>query len=79
MMSTRPKGNLMKFLLALALSSIASLAFAEKDYTAKLDEDGKYCARVEVTGVNGITTRKRKCRTIEEWKEAGYVISEKKS
>jgi len=69
----------MKFLIALALTSIASSALAEKDYIAKLNEDGKYCARVEIQSVGHTTTTRRKCRTIEEWIEAGYVISEKKS
>ena len=79
MMNASLKENLMKIVIALATLLFSSLAFADKDYTAKVNEDGKYCARVEVAGINGITTRKRKCRTIEQWEAAGYIVSEKKS
>ena len=45
--------------------------------TAKLNEDGKYCARIEVRSVAGLTTRKKKCRTLEEWEKAGYTVTPK--
>ena len=66
-----------KLFAIITLIAVPSLALAEKDYTAKLNEEGKYCARVEVVGVAGITNFKRKCRTIEEWEEAGYTVSKK--
>lgn len=45
--------------------------------TAKLNEEGKYCARIEVRGAAGLTTRKTKCRTISEWEKAGYTVTPK--
>lgn len=60
-------------------SLLAAPAQAEKDYTAVLNEDGKYCAKVEVVGVAGMTTRKVKCRTLDQWEEAGYVVSRKEA
>ena len=70
----------MKKLIALVCLLVALPATAkqpEVQETAKLNEQGEYCARVEVRGVAGLTTRKTKCRTIEEWKEAGYEVSAK--
>lgn len=49
----------------------------EQDYVAKATEDGKFCARIEVRGPAGLTVKKTKCRTIEEWKAAGYKVSAK--
>lgn len=48
-----------------------------QDYVAKATEDGKFCARVEVRGPAGLTVKKLKCRTIQEWKDAGYRVSAK--
>lgn len=45
--------------------------------TAKLNEDGKYCARIEARGPAGLTRKVTKCRTIEEWKDAGYKVEPK--
>lgn len=45
--------------------------------TAKLNEDGKFCARIEVRGPAGLTVKKMKCRTIEEWEAAGYEVAPK--
>lgn len=65
--------------LGLSLSFLAPTVFAgeEIDYTAKLNEDGKYCAKVEVERIgfgNGTITR-TKCRTLKGWENAGYKIS----
>ena len=49
----------------------------EKDYVAKATEDGKFCARIEVRGPAGLTVKKMKCRTIEQWEAAGYEVSAK--
>lgn len=49
----------------------------ETDYVAKANEDGKFCAKIEVRGPAGLTTRKTKCRTIAEWEAAGYKVSAK--
>ena len=66
----------MNKLILLALL-VPSLAFAGdgKSYTAKINEDGKFCARVDMTTVAGIKTSKRKCRTLDEWREAGYLVT----
>ena len=49
----------------------------EQDYVAKATEEGKFCARVEVRGPAGLTVKKMKCRTIEQWEAAGYEVSAK--
>ena len=49
----------------------------ETDYVATANEDGKFCARVEVRGPAGLTVRKMKCRTIAQWEAAGYKVSAK--
>ena len=59
----------------LAASLVAPQVSASQSYVAKLDEDGRYCARVEVRGPAGLTMKKTKCRTISEWKAAGYLIT----
>ena len=59
--------------LVSALSSTAAMA-EPKDYVARLNEDGLYCARVEVQGINGLTQRKTRCRTLEQWEAKGYVV-----
>lgn len=54
---------------------VSTVNAEEKSYVAGLNEDGKYCARVEISTVSGYTQRKMKCRTLEGWKNAGYEIS----
>jgi len=64
--------------VCLAASGIATQAVAdEKDYVARLNDDGLYCARVEIQGINGLTTRKTRCRTLEGWEKAGYLVGQK--
>lgn len=60
----------------LAASLTSAPVMAEESYTAKEREDGKFCARVEVQ-VGMHTIKKTKCRTLEQWEEAGYVVSAK--
>ena len=69
----------MKKIIALVCLLIALPASAKPEIqeVAKLNEEGEYCARVQVRSVAGLTTRKTKCRTIEEWKKAGYEVSAK--
>jgi hypothetical protein len=69
----------MKKIIALVCLLIALPAAAKPavEETAKLNENGEYCARIETRGVAGLTVRKTKCRTIEEWKKAGYEVSAK--
>lgn len=45
-------------------------------YTAKLNEEGRYCARIEYLGVNNLPVKRTKCRTLEEWYARGYLITE---
>ena len=58
---------------ALGLSSVATAE--PKDYVARLNDDGLYCARVETVGINGLTQRKTRCRTLEQWEAKGYIIN----
>jgi hypothetical protein len=57
--------------------SVVSLsAFADKaafSYAAKVNDDGKYCARIEVRDYSGIRS-KVKCRTLAQWEARGYTI-----
>lgn len=68
-------------LTALGLVLLSSTAFGKDkegiDYVAKVNEEGKFCARVEVATITG-TRKVRKCRTLKEWEAAGYTVSTKK-
>jgi len=61
----------------LAASLNSAPVMAEQSYIATEREDGKFCARVKVQSVGFTTARRTKCRTLAEWKEAGYVVSAK--
>lgn len=66
----------MKNLFALACLLIAVPSFAApKSYVTKQNEEGLYCARVEMTTVGLTKISRTKCRTIEEWKDAGYEVT----
>lgn len=69
----------MKKLIALVclLVALPAAANPEVQEIAKLNEEGEYCARIETRGPAGLTVKKMKCRTLEEWKEAGYKVSAK--
>ena len=61
---------------ALAVFSSPEAVADEKiSYTAKENENGKFCAKVEVQNLAGGTSRRMKCRTLEQWKAKGYEIS----
>lgn len=61
---------------ALAVFSSPEAVADEKiSYTAKVNENGKYCAKVEVANLAGGTSLRMKCRTLEQWKAKGYEIS----
>lgn len=66
----------MNKLILLALL-VPSLVFADdgKSYSAKINENGKFCARVDVTTVANIKTSKRYCRSLDEWRDAGYLVT----
>lgn len=64
--------------VCLAASGIANVAVAdEKDYVARLNDKGLYCARIEIQGINGLTQRKTRCRTLEQWEARGYTVGAK--
>ena len=56
-------------------SSPEAVADEKISYTAKANENGKFCAKVEVQNLAGGTKRRMKCRTLEQWKAKGYEIS----
>lgn len=58
---------------AIGLSSVATAA--PKDYVARMNEEGLYCARVQIQTVGLAYSTRTKCRTLAEWEEAGYVVS----
>jgi len=65
------------FVVAVSLLSagFVSTATAEpKDYVARMNDEGLYCARVETVGINGLKQRKTRCRTLEQWEAKGYVV-----
>ena len=65
------------FVVAVSLLSAGfmSTATAEpKDYVARLNDYGLYCARVETQGINGLKQRKTRCRTLEQWEARGYIV-----
>jgi hypothetical protein len=56
------------------------IAYADDDayrYTATLNAEGKYCARIKVLDVSG-ERKKTVCRTIEKWQAKGYVVDQPK-
>ena len=54
----------------------APVSADEKSYVARLNDAGKYCAKVEIQGVGTTTQRRLKCRTIEQWEAKGYEVTE---
>ena len=66
----------MKKLIALVCVILAApSALAVENYTAKMNEEGEYCARVKQTTVGATFTFRTKCRTLEEWKANGYKVT----
>jgi len=64
----------MKKLIAAICVISAVPAFADVEFRAKLQDNGEYCARVQLEGPGAMVFHKTKCRTLEEWKEAGYNV-----
>ena len=60
-----------------ALAVAQPVQAEEKSYVAKLNEEGKYCAVVEIETVAGTKVDKRKCRTLKGWEVMGYEVSAK--
>ncbi len=70
------KFKVMVLATSLMFSIVSLSAFAGKDafrYAAKVNDDGKYCARIEVRDYSGIRL-KVKCRTLAQWEARGYTI-----
>lgn len=70
-----------KFVVAACLVasgiSTTTVAAEPQDYVARLNDNGLYCARVEIQGINGLTTRKNRCRSLAQWERAGYIVNAK--
>ena len=64
----------MKKLIAAVCVLFAVPAFADVEFKAKLQDNGEYCGRIELEGPGAMRFFKTKCRTLEEWKEAGYTV-----
>lgn len=45
-----------------------------KAYVTELDENGRYCAVVEIRTIGFNMIERRKCRTIAGWQNAGYDV-----
>jgi len=63
----------MKELLLIIALLTPTLGLAST-YAAEKNAEGKYCARVAMK-VGTTTFKKYKCRTILEWKKAGYTVT----
>lgn len=63
-----------KLIATMCLLLAVPAAFADVEFVAKLQDNGEYCARVELTGPGAMRFHKTKCRTLEEWVEAGYKV-----
>ena len=71
---------LMKTFSSLAIFSLllAPSAFAthhSTDYVATKAENDKFCAKIELYAVGRGSYMKTKCRTIKQWKAAGYDVT----
>jgi len=65
-----------KMIMAACATLIAMPALAtERSYTAQEQEDGKFCARVQIQTVGLAHVTRTKCRTLAEWEEAGYIVT----
>lgn len=62
--------------LALSLQSPAQAE--ELSYTAvqKSADSEVFCARVKVQHVGNTSGRRTKCRTLAQWENAGYVVTQ---
>ena len=69
----------MKIISPLAILAVlfSAPSFAEEpvDYTAKVNDKGKFCAKVETYSAGRGYSMKRKCRSLSEWKAAGYTVT----
>lgn len=69
----------MKLISPLAVLAVlfSASSFAEEpvDYTAKVNDKGKFCAKVQTYSAGRGYTMKRKCRSLSEWKAAGYTVT----
>jgi len=61
--------------IVVLLASNAVMAEEPRSYATELDENGRYCAVVEVRTIGYNTIERRKCRTIAGWQNAGYEVS----
>jgi len=60
--------------VSLCLFALSASTFAVTDsYVARLDESGRYCAKVNV-GIIGAPYFKTKCYTLEGWEARGFTV-----
>lgn len=66
----------MKTFAAFACLFVSAGALAvPHSYVARLNDEGKYCAKIDV----GVVTpyHKTKCYSLEQWKENGFTVEVK--
>ena len=63
-----------KVLLLAGLLAAAQNTFATEEYVAKVNDEGKFCARIKQQTVGANFTYRTKCRSLEEWREQGWNI-----
>ncbi len=63
-----------KVLLLAGLLAAAQNTFATEEYTAKVNDEGKFCARIKQTTVGAVYTYRTKCRTLQEWRDRGWNV-----
>lgn len=63
-----------KFAVTICLFALSATSSAVTDsYVARLNDEGKYCAKVNV-GIVGAPYFKTKCYTLEGWEDRGFVV-----
>ena len=65
-----------KVLLLAGLLAAAQNTLADESYTAKANDEGKFCARIKQQTVGANFTYRTKCRSLEEWRDRGYEVSD---
>jgi len=63
-----------KVLLLAGLLAAAQNTLADESYTAKANDEGKFCARIKQQTVGANFTYRTKCRSLEEWRERGWNV-----
>lgn len=70
------KFKAVSLVLSVILTTFLLTGFADEEkfsYAAKINRDGKVCARTEVRDYSGVSL-KVKCRTLAQWLPRGYTV-----